>query len=185
MCSISGFLKFGNNPITSKEIEKIMLNGESRGRDSFGYTIFSRNKRHRSYKYLGKVSDVLSDNHEFIFDPIDDYLLLNNNRAEPTTEFVSNKQLSDVQPYSFGETHIVHNGTIANDKELIQEYNLKLDTVIDSSVIAPIFDKCDFASDSIIDILQNKLIGSYALAVYNTKHKKLVLASNYKLLYIL
>lgn len=185
MCSISGFLKFGNNPITSKEIEKIMLNGESRGRDSFGYTIFSRNKRHRSYKYLGKVSDVLSDNHEFIFDPIDDYLLLNNNRAEPTTEFVSNKQLSDVQPYSFGETHIVHNGTIANDKELIQEYNLKLDTVIDSSVIAPIFDKCDFASDSIIDILQNKLIGSYALAVYNTKHKKLVLATNYKPLSIL
>ena len=80
---------------------------------------------------------------------------------------------------------MVHNGTISNDKELIEKYNIKLDTKIDSAIIAPIFDKCDFSSESIIDILQNELIGSYALAVYNTSHRKLILATNYKPLSIL
>lgn len=184
MCSISGFLKFGNNQINSNKIRDIMINGEARGRDSFGYTIFSRNGDVNSHRYLDKVSNILSKEQNFELND-SDFLLLNNNRAEPTTEFINNKKLSDVQPYHYGSTHIVHNGTIANDKELIQEYNLNLDTIIDSAVIAPIFDQCDYSSESILEILKEKLIGSYALAIYNEKHQKLILATNYKPLSIL
>lgn len=184
MCSISGFLKFGNNNINGNKIRDIMINGELRGRDSFGYITFSKFGNVQEYKYLNKVSDILSRDRDFILDN-DIFLLLNNNRAEPTTEFIDNKKLSDVQPYHYGQTYIVHNGTIANDKDLISEYNLKLSTKIDSAVIAPIFDQSDFSTETILEILRDKLIGSYALAVYSEKHQKLILATNYKPLSIL
>src|SRR5580765_5030407 len=44
-------------------------------------------------------------------------------RAEPTTEYVMRKAESDVQPFECGDWVVVHNGTIANDKELWAMHN--------------------------------------------------------------
>ena len=186
MCSISGFLKIGKQDFPKLgRITEIIKKGESRGRDAFGYVIFNENQDPRSFRYNGPASDILNCENPFGSQIAGDYLLLNNNRAEPTTEFVQDKKLSDVQPYNVGNTWIVHNGTIANDKELIQKYDLKLQTRIDSAVIPHVFEKSDFSTESILEILKTELIGSYALAVYNTKYEKLVLATNYKPLSLL
>lgn len=46
------------------------------------------------------------------------FTMIGNARAEPTTEWVKDKSNNDQQPYKLGGWTIVHNGTIANDKDL-------------------------------------------------------------------
>lgn len=185
MCSINGFLKFkpflpGSKP---SRIFNIIEKGESRGKDSFGLYVFNDNDAIREFKYIDRPSNVFQN------DPIklyhDDFLLLNNNRAEPTTEYVKEKRKTDVQPFSSNTVAMVHNGTIANDKELIEKYGLKLSTRIDSAVIPEILERSDWTQESLFNCLTEELIGSYALAAYSTKYSKLLLATNYKPLNLL
>ena len=182
MCSINGFIRFsglGDFDIIKEEIKKIIITGESRGKDSFGYCLIDQNSLiTNQYKYIDRPSHIL--NNEFFLYP-NTKILLNNNRAEPTTEFIEHKTINDVQPFRSKSVVIVHNGIIANDKDLRKDYNITTDTSIDSSVIPFLFEgigKYDY--DKYIDIFQNKLIGSYSLAIYNIETATLILATNYK-----
>lgn len=190
MCSISGCLRMGeswtteHDSVINNQIKKIMLLGQARGKDSFGYVRFKQPYMTKEVHYVGKPEDILSDP---TLDVISDtYLLMNNNRAEPTTEFVNDKKETDVQPFRSDNVWIVHNGTIANDKELIQKYDLNLDTRIDSAVIPWVLEQSlDWTTETLLPLLQDELIGSYALAAYNTKLDKFLLAANYKPLSLL
>lgn len=191
MCSINGFLKFsqgsGNYEKVAEKITDIIIKGERRGKDSFGYTIFNdgpqASEKLRSFKFIDRPSNILPKV------PIQirygDYLLLNNNRAEPTTEFVKDKKMTDVQPFNGSTVWIAHNGTIANDKEIKAKHGLNPNTRIDSAVIPWVLEKSDFSQDSLFQILTEELVGSYALAAYSKKYDKLVLATNYKPLFLL
>jgi 7-cyano-7-deazaguanine synthase len=104
--------------------------------------------------------------------------VIGNLRAEPTTEFVQDKHLSDQQPYSSGKWSIVHNGTIANDKALRTH---TLPTTIDSAAIAerlagtPAGRLDDFAG------IVRELRGSYAiLAAHEDYPDRLFVAANYR-----
>jgi 7-cyano-7-deazaguanine synthase len=94
-----------------------------------------------------------------------------NHRATPTNEiqFANNNQ-----PFSFNGNYIVHNGTIANDKELGNE-----DGEIDSKVIAKIIntDTLETFRDSLL-----QLKGSFAIGCITSKGD-IYLAVNYKPLY--
>lgn len=184
MCSINGLISF-NDHITMSIVEYIkdtIISSESRGKDSFGYCTINDNKEITTYKYIAKPSDVISS--EFIV-PVNAKIILNNNRAEPTTEYVKNKSKNDIQPFQSEHCIVVHNGTIANDKEIIKKYNLDLNTTIDSAVIPYLFDSIDkYDYTKAIQVLTEELIGSYSLAVYNNKTEVLYLANNYKPLYI-
>ena len=106
---------------------------------------------------------------------------LANLRAEPTTEWVKEKHTQDIQPYVVGDWAIVHNGTIANDKELLQLLNITSPpTKIDSWVIAALLDHFnDF--DRVISML----IGSYAICAVNRKRPdEIHFAMNYCPLYL-
>lgn len=184
MCSINGFISF-NETIsisTKQRIKQTIINSEERGKDSFGYITINGNNDIFEYKYIDKPSNILQS--EFNL-PDDTKILLNNNRAEPTTEYIQNKKLSDTQPYYSNNCIAIHNGTISNDKQLIDKYNLKLDTEIDSAVIPWLFDnigKYDYKSA--IKVLTDELIGSYATCIYNIQTHTIYLATNYKPLYI-
>ncbi len=105
-------------------------------------------------------------------------VLLGNLRAEPTTEFVEEKSWTDQQPYYTGSWFIVHNGTIANDKELRTH---RIRTSIDSAAIAEVL-----AQDGAFDLMSfarsvRKLKGSYAILAANSNHPSVMYAAaNYR-----
>ena len=91
-------------------------------------------------------------------------IILGNCRAAPTHE-VSDGEL---QPY-YG---VVHNGTIANDKELGVKPG-----EIDSQVLPRVLDRSSFvAFVKSID----KIVGSYAIACTNDDENNIFVATNYK-----
>jgi len=193
MCSINGVYK-GNGSITQEEWDNfstICSKAKHRGRDSFGYCAFDSFGEivavQRSAKKFLAHTQL---NIEYPDSPV--CFVMSNNRAEPTTEFVSDKDPKDVQPYKStnGRFYVVHNGTIANDKELKVKYEMSLPTDIDSAVIPELFfkkfgkeDKLDV--EKVASVLREELVGSYSLCVYDKEEPDaLYLATNYKPLYI-
>lgn len=103
---------------------------------------------------------------------------LANFRAEPTTEYVSIKHSKDQQPYSCGAWVVVHNGTIANDREL---RTFDIGTKIDSAAIPEVLHE-EAASDfaGFVKAIK-KLKGSYAIvASHQDQPNILYLAVNYR-----
>ena len=90
---------------------------------------------------------------------------LGNWRATPTTEVA----VTDLQPYN----GIVHNGTIANDRELGNPPN-----TVDSKILAKVIrrDSLAYVHDSLV-----RIKGSYALAIVS--NDTVYLACNYKPIY--
>jgi len=187
MCSINGFFKLKGSTESIKNIENkitdIILKAEDRGRDSAGYVIFSE----KNSIIIAKSIEKFSDEDDFkVRLTQDSFCLLSNNRAEPTTEFVNKKTANDVQPFSKGSIHIVHNGTIANDKELEKKYLLNRRTKIDSAIIPELLYKIwDGTAEDLQNILINEMIGSYGIAIFDENDNTLFLATNYKPLFIL
>ena len=181
MCSINGLINLNRIKITTDIVDNmknIIVNSELRGKDGFGYTIFTDSDV-IEYRSLSCPSKELNN----FSIPEDAILLINNNRAEPTTEYIRNKTLADIQPYKSKFNFCVHNGTIANDKKLKKDYDLDIKTDIDSAVLPFLFDLVT-TDDEAIKMLSDTIIGSYATAIYNSVNKKLYLATNYKPLYI-
>jgi len=103
--------------------------------------------------------------------------MIANLRAEPTTEYVSAKSRTDQQPYTCGGWSIVHNGTIANDKELRTD---KLPTTIDSAAIAEQLAGTDPDFYDFVDCVK-LLKGSYAILAVNEGYTdRLFVAANYR-----
>jgi 7-cyano-7-deazaguanine synthase len=96
-----------------------------------------------------------------------------NLRAEPTTEYVREKIILDQQPYSIHPWSIVHNGTIANDKELRTS---KYPSSIDSAAIVEVLANAPNFFEGI-----HALRGSYAILGINEKYQnKIFVACNYR-----
>jgi 7-cyano-7-deazaguanine synthase len=103
--------------------------------------------------------------------------VVGNLRAEPTTEFVLEKRLSDQQPYTSGDWTIAHNGTIANDKALRTN---SLPTTIDSAAIAEQLANTRGTLDDFAEVIR-RLRGSYAILATHSDHTdKLFVAANYR-----
>lgn len=109
-----------------------------RGRDGFGITEWygmQRNVNGHTARMPGLPYPGLRFND---FGRVHSLML--NCRAEPTTELVPEPTDADQQPYVVGDWTVVHNGTIANDKELLKQFDLESPTRIDSWVIAGMLD---------------------------------------------
>lgn len=99
-------------------------------------------------------------------------LWIANHRAIPTTELQHPKHR---QPFG-QDTYIVHNGVIANDKELGLE-----EGEIDSSILPKVLDTTSIAS---ITSSLEKVEGSYALGIMDEKNNDIILVCNYKPIWI-
>lgn len=95
-------------------------------------------------------------------------IALGSSRAAPTTE----KAVTEFQPYG----GIVHNGTIANDRELGNP-----EGEVDSKVLPSVLERSSFGrfADSI-----RKLRGSYAIAAVSEDRSSVYLARNYKPIFV-
>lgn len=184
MCSVSGAMfSRSMQPDKVEHLLDIIKKAEQRGRDSCG--IVWLDKDFESLLGVEKPSELVNKalQHPSI---LRGSLFINNNRAEPTTEYVKEKGIKDVQPFFGSRFAIAHNGTIANDKELEKKYSLKRDTKIDSAIIPPLLEKLwDGSNEGLVKILRDELVGSYAIAIIDKQQPdKLFLAVNYKPMYI-
>lgn len=193
MCSITGafFPKEityrEERQMTNKLIETI-IHAEDRGRDSFGIDILSWVDSPKSIRVIGPPCEHLGEIDAFL-KRSEMSIVINNNRAEPTTEYVAQKRLSDVQPFHSGGWSVAHNGTIANDVTLCKDFDLIRNTSIDSAVIPALLEKFMdnkvFDPEGIVGLLSSSLIGSYSMAIAHVAHpEELLLMTNYKPLFL-
>ncbi len=177
-CSISGCITSKIDKEVADKLTRIIISAQDRGRDSFG--ISSINNELKEVGSPETKEQVIRD----FLESVKDHIIINNDRAEPTTEYVKEKTSDDIQPFTFENIMVTHNGTIANDKELIKQYNLDVKTNVDSAVLAPLIHKFLMEEGTMVDALKRLvkvIIGSYALAVVdkNTPNT-LNLITNYK-----
>lgn len=182
MCSIVGALLRGIDSQYKLDavngiLEHIWKTSHERGRDGRGFVINSSAETD-----LQAYREVTRSNGRAVQAPAllklaRSATVVGNLRAEPTTEFVREKHLSDQQPYTSGDWTIVHNGTIANDKALRTN---DLPTSIDSAAIAEQLAGKHGTLEDFVSAIR-KLRGSYAILATHSDHTdKLFVAANYR-----
>jgi len=170
MCGISGFYR--RTPLQITNVANMVIDSSERGRDAWGIMARRPGIMFNRLSGLGKPDNLFTGQEAEAFFAEPYTVAVANNRAEPTTEFVQDKTLDSVQPYTYGNVVVVHNGTIANDKELAEL--LRIDRPpIDSMVIAPLVFRYGF-----LDAVK-LLKGSFAIAAI-VRGEDLWLACNYK-----
>ena len=190
MCTIGGVLIFGDrlDEDRAKRIEEVLrmviIKGEERGRDSFGIVSLSRDGELNVFKSKERPSVAVSKMPRMITE--DTVAAIFNNRAEPTTEYVKVKNEDDIQPMIGERIVVAHNGTIANDKDLESKLGLTRRSRIDTAILPPLLEKLwDGSLNGLRDVLVNYVVGSYALAIMDTRRPGRVwLATNFKPLYM-
>lgn len=191
MCSVIGALLRAAGTNELDEINKILsfmwLSAHSRGRDGRGYVVRYVGDRLLYSDASTKRFDLASDGIIEAVDVLPQFdqhnsgirgaQLIGNLRAEPTTEYVKDKRLHDQQPYSLNGWSVVHNGTIANDKELRTG---ELPTTIDSAAIVELLADKPPVFSTFCDAMR-KLKGSFAiLAMHATAPNEMFVAVNYR-----
>ncbi|MCI2415208.1 MAG: 7-cyano-7-deazaguanine synthase QueC [Candidatus Aramenus sp.] len=185
MCSVSGviLLEGADYKQAERKLARILAKAEDRGRDSFGVVAINMDGSVNVVKSLGrpstqeeKLRGILSE---------DTFVVVANNRAEPTTEYVRQKTQEDIQPF-VGERYVVtHNGIIANDQELEVKYKLTRKTKIDSAVIPPLLDKAWDGSLEGLRKLLSEVRGSFAFIIADRKRPdRIFIAQNFKPVYM-
>lgn len=169
MCSIHGFVMTAGTSGTAHEVSlaAAVRRGADRGRDSWGVAT-STGQQERG---LGAIDRSL------VLEPC--RWAVANCRAEPTTEYVADKTMADVQPFVAEGVTVSHNGTIANDRALAQRYGIEVSSRVDSAVLPHVFARSPFP---LAEVLRDEVVGSYALAV--GRGDELTLACNYRPLYL-
>lgn len=183
MCSISGFLRRGETATFDNEdvlaaFKDLVDEATDRGRDSCGVTGITDENEAYTQRMLRSATDIdATFNGWGVADAADDIDLsvpyrvaINNNRAEPTTEYVADKDPRDVQPYSGGwpltDYWVTHNGTIANDDDLREQYGYDTHTDIDTAVIPHLLSEhWDGTGPGLAQLLREEVVGSYAFGI--------------------
>ena len=186
MCSIGGaivavdMLKHRHEifDLFGQQIMRHFRNGSDRGRDAWG--VFTINDLGHTVSEIAPGSSATSwipRNIETVIErgvrsainsrPLRHVIY--HCRAIPVTEKRSwEKYLS--QPVRGSGWVVAHNGLIANDKELIEKYELKIDTskdYFDSMILPEIFAKLR-TPKRIAQFLREELKGSFAIAAVST-----------------
>lgn len=178
MCSISGFVV--TDPAADRRriadfYTQVLARGAERGRDSAG--VVGLNDKGDIVRRVV----IAPQDYEFAHEAVGPRctVLIGNNRAEPTTEFVLNKTEDDAQPFGDGPIFVSHNGVIANDQELRQRYGITPPTRVDSAVCPGVIRRLGVHQGLL------ELQGSFAMAIVNADMPhKLWLARNYKPLFL-
>ena len=181
MCSIFGvYLREELDDKKASKISKSFVDSSDRGRDSWGVYAIRENGEVEVLKGTGTPDyDIVKD---FLI-RMKPKMIIGNNRAEPTTEYVPNKSPKDIQPFQYNDWIVSHNGVVANDKELIQKYGLILDTNVDSAVLPRIFSRIG-SYEGVSKFLSEEFRGSHAMVFTNVRRGELCVSVDYKPAYI-
>jgi len=189
MCSIVGAVLYYSaglpwtiNPL----LRSVWKNSIARGRDGRGFVatqVRSRQAANAQQRVIRKSvvrREHFPDIEPHIHLTASMYSMVGNHRAEPTTEFVKDKREDDQQPYSLAGWHVVHNGTIANDKALRILPGLGVPTTIDSAAIVEILCDTQPTLESFAARIRD-LKGSFAiLAMHESAPGTMFVACNYR-----
>lgn len=182
MCGIFGII----GSTTKEEVEIVSRLAATRGRDGYGMLyIDGASAERRMTKTPGKRFDGETHLDSALFG-----FVIGSCRAEPTTELVQYPTHDDQQPYTLGEWAVVHNGVIANDKDLIEEYGFNPPTRIDSWVIIGLLDALSrrgYGKSSAFQSMLSKIVGSFAIIATHTDRSgktTVFYATNYRPLYL-
>jgi len=187
MCAIIGALVDrtieAERDLINMNISYIGSKSHQRGRDGWGYHINQSNGLKHNHKSIERSKWWINGTLFAREGNQNSGTMIGNFRAEPTTEFVLNKTNQDQQPYSLNKWNIVHNGTIANDKELrTGEYITRIDSAAIVELLAAAGDITNRRHAELIfrDVIL-KLKGSYAILATHDNHPDLILAAcNYR-----
>lgn len=170
MCAISGAISLRpDTKVNPSLFNSILDKSSERGRDSMGVYADGEYRKTTTAEKI-KLETAA-------------HIVLTNNRGEPTTEYVADKAQDDVQPYESDAIVVVHNGTIANDKDIADRLGMEHPN-IDTKIIAPLLArKWDGTIDNLVEVINSEVVGSYAFAIYNKLSDELFLVSNYKPIY--
>lgn len=187
MCSIFGAIAITHRGQEQKKVNErlahIYAASHQRGRDGRGFTLVDSNMQpmvHHDIRRLDPKGE------QDLYPPritsgFSRCSIIGNVRAEPTTEFVKDKVLLDQQPYSLSGWSIVHNGTIANDKELRTN---KHPTSIDSAAIVEMLEQHEapgLPRSAVFERAIRSLEGSFAILATHANHPGTVyIACNYR-----
>jgi 7-cyano-7-deazaguanine synthase len=178
MCSITGAFPL-TAPIDPVLMSAILHAARERGRDAFGIEGWPHLDPHRSLESGFELPRYLDGVREC------DWVIANN-RGEPTMEHLPDLTLADVQPYATygGRYSVVHNGTIANDVAIAHDLGIDPPR-IDSMILPVLLEKhwADRGAASLAALLDQRVTGSYALAIGDRYSGTLALAANYKPLF--
>lgn len=182
MCSIIG--GYVGPQTDQQEIKTLFTLSQERGHDAFGL-FFAPEDLEDPYQVAD--SGYNDPPNEIEWDELGAFsqgILLGCLRGEPTTEWNGETADKDIQPFTVGQWTVVHNGTIANDKDLIREMEATSSQVspthVDTWVIAMVFDRFGF------EVGLRKLKGSFAILAYRSEEpSKVYYACNYKPLWVL
>jgi len=192
MCSIFGALFGGGSHVLESAINTdhtealavLFEESEERGRDTWGLTQLPWDMSDP----VTKKGDAAGSSNAMVLPNLVKSTVIGTRRGEPAHEWVLNPSLDDMHPFTHADWTIVHNGTISNDQEIIDEFNagteeglpFKPPTRIDSYVIAMAFQMWGFQAGLA------RLQGSFAiLAVNRHQPDKMWYATNYKPLFML
>ena len=164
-------------PISETQVEDLidglLLGIESRGRDATGIATMTT-------KGEIDVEKADIDASKFILWRRPEMLKKNTRSILLHTRFAtqgSPQNLNNNHPIPYGNTVVVHNGHISNDKILFLNEDVDRIAQVDSEIIAALFDK--YGLDKAHLPLQ-KLDGNFAVAVADSRHpNSLVLAKGY------
>jgi 7-cyano-7-deazaguanine synthase len=177
-CGIVGALASDAGNFFAERLSTVMARSTERGSDTWGWAWVDRQFNCDIQRVRGQYATgmVLGGTDK------ETYTGVGTLRGEPATEWVEEKQLVDIPPFTSpsGAWAFAHNGTIANDKELWAEHGQEVlrPTSIDSYVIGLMLDKYGW-KDGI-----EKLEGSFAiLGVHRFDPARMWWACNYKPLY--
>ena len=157
-------------------LERAISQTELRGRDAFGIYHFKNGKLVDAFKVIGSFSDHTNSEgwKEFKSKVGIGSLLIWNNRAHPLPE-----ELKVVQPIEYDGVVVAHNGTINNDKLLLeQEFNneVEIEPWVDTHILPLLYRKYNDWK-----IALSKIEGGVAAIAYDTKKpNELVLIKNFK-----
>ena len=192
MCSIFGALIGEPSKPFMDALRYVISHSHQRGRDGRGWLLYDTEGDTHAWRENAMRG-------EFFIDISKKGAFIGNTRAEPTTEFVKEKNLTDQQPYRLDNWAMVHNGTIANDAELrTGRYPTKIDSAAiveqleaEYDVVAKLRDEHeapitlqDELDSELIQfarVVQDKLKGSFAILAASKEHPNVIYgAANYR-----
>lgn len=172
MCGITGAFIFRTEKADLSLLNHLFNKSMLRGKDSFGIIAWNEFEGWLEYKQMKNCICKFED--IFIKRNLKGLtIIIQNSRAEPTTEWRQNKTIKDIPPFRNSRFAITHNGIISNDKELIKEFDLKTDTTIDTSIMPDLLLKRGICNSI------NLIKGGFAFGIIDSNKRSLTLCRNF------
>lgn len=169
MCNIAGFITRDPAGLPDYMVNpfiEVLHEGFLRGRDGFGWRSVLADGEVHEQRNVSPFPQL--DKARLRGGLLGAKVFFSNHRAEPTTEHLKKRYRYDQQPYMnlADEIMVVHNGTIANDKEILKAHpSWHPPSRIDSAVIPYVFYSLGWEQGI------RRLKGSMALAAYHENNE--------------